>query len=97
MQKHAPSIGILVLVAVCSTLIGMLIATSINLTPQGEALPFWREGRQNSNYHTLMPSLKMLSKTASPTVVNIRTTKKMNSGETYRRFETPEGDRKSVV
>jgi len=91
MQKHAPSIGILVLVAVCSALIGMLIATSFSLTPQGEALPFWREGRSGSNYNTLMPSLKMLSKTASPTVVNIRTTKKMNSGETYRRFETPEG------
>lgn len=91
MQKRIPSIGVLVLVAVCSALIGMLIATSFSLPSNGEALPFWREGRQDSNYHILMPSLKMLSKTASPTVVNVKTTKKMNSGDMYRKFENPGG------
>jgi serine protease Do len=91
MQKHIPSIGILVLVAVCSALIGVFIATSFSLPSEGEALPFWREGKNDSNYHILMPSLRMLAKTASPTVVNIRTTKKVNSGDTYKRFETPGG------
>lgn len=91
MDKRIPSIGILVLVAVCSALIGIFIATSFSLPQESKALPFWREGKQESNSHVLMPSLSTLAKTASPTVVNVRTTKKMNSNELYKRFENPGG------
>jgi len=91
MNKRIPSIGILVLVAVCSVFIGMFIASSFNLTPEGKALPFWREGKQESNSHVRMPSLSAIAKAASPTVVNVRTTRKMGSDEMYRRYEGPGG------
>ncbi len=91
MGKRIPSIGILVLVAACSSLIGMIVATSFNLPQEGEALPFWREGKQENGSHVLMPSLRSLAKAATPTVVNIRTTRKLNSNDLYNRFETPGG------
>lgn len=91
MQRHAPSIGILLLVAVCSALVGMVIATSFKLPTEGEALPFWREGKQNTPSHILIPSLRQLAKVASPTVVNVRTTKKVDSGDLYKRYENPGG------
>jgi serine protease Do len=89
MEKRIPSIGVLVLVAACSALVGMYIATSLRLPATSEALPFWKEGRQESVSHVLMPSLRSLAKTASPTVVNIRTTRKVSNDELYRRFENP--------
>ena len=91
MNKRIPSIGVLILVAVCSGLVGMYIATSLKLPPTSEALPFWKEGRQESASHVLMPSLKSLAKTASPTVVNIRTTRRISNDDLYRRFESPGG------
>ena len=90
MEKRVPSVGLLVLVAVCSALVGMYVATFLGLPTQSEALPFWKEGgRQESASHVLMPSLRDLAKSASPTVVNIRTTRRVSSGDLYRRFETP--------
>lgn len=89
MEKRVPSVGLLVLVAVCSALVGMYVATSLGLPSQSEALPFWKEGRQESDSHVLMPSLRTLAKSASPTVVNIRTTRRVSSGDLYRRFESP--------
>ena len=91
MEKRIPSIGLLILVAVCSALVGVYVATSLGLPQKGEALPFWKEGRQEEASHVLMPSLRSLAKTASPTVVNIRTTRKVSSDDLYRRFEAPGG------
>ena len=84
--------GILVMVAVCSAFIGIFIATSLSLSPETEALPFWREGSATSPNHVVMPSLNTLAKSASPTVVNIRTTKKVLSGDLYRHFKGPGGE-----
>jgi serine protease Do len=92
MKKRLPAIGILIMVAVCSAFIGMFIASSLNLSPDSEALPFWREGAQTSSSHVVMPSLSSLAKSASPTVVNIRTTKKILGKDLYRRFEGPPGE-----
>lgn len=91
MEKRIPTIGILVLVAVCSSLIGMFVATSFNLPQESKALPFWREGKQENGSHVLMPSLRALAKTSTPTVVNIRTTRKLSSNDMYKKFETPGG------
>jgi serine protease Do len=91
MEKRIPSIGILVLVALCSAMIGMFIATSFNLTSESEARPFWKEGAQEGASHVMMPSLRTLARVASPTVVNIKTTKKLDTDEMYKRFETPGG------
>ncbi len=91
MSKRIPSIGILILVAVCSAFIGMFIASSFSLTPEGKALPFWKEGGREVNSHVRMPSLRELAKAASPTVVNVRTTRKMDAEEMYRKFDVPGG------
>ena len=92
MKKKIVSIGLLLMVAVCSVLIGIFIATSLNLSPESKALPFWREGASSSPNHVLMPSLSTLAKSASPTVVNIRTTKKVMSQDLYKQFERPGGE-----
>jgi len=92
MKKKLLSTGILVMVAVCSAFIGIFIATSFNLSSESEALPFWREGASTSPNHVVMPSLSTLAKTASPTVVNIRTTKKFLGRDLYKHFEGPGGE-----
>ncbi len=92
-MKKITSLGILLMVAVCSALIGMFIASSLDLSTRSEALPFWREGAGTPATHVVMPSLSSLAKTASPTVVNVRTTKNiLSSKELYKRFETPGGE-----
>lgn len=92
MNRKIPSAGILVMVAVCSALVGIIIATSFNLSPNGEALPFWRDGAGDSGVHVVMPSLSTLAKSTSPTVVNIRTSKKILGQELYKQFEGPGGE-----
>ena len=92
MRKKILSTGILVMVAVCSAFIGIFIATSLNLPSESKALPFWREGASSSANHVVMPSLSTLAKSASPTVVNIRTTKKIMSRDLYKHFEGPGGE-----
>jgi len=92
MNRKIQSAGILVMVAVCSALVGILIATSFSLSPNGEALPFWRDGAGDSGVHVVMPSLSTLAKSTSPTVVNIRTSKKILGQELYKQFEGPGGE-----
>ncbi|MBN2298752.1 MAG: Do family serine endopeptidase [Deltaproteobacteria bacterium] len=92
MNRKIPSIGILVMVAVCSALVGMFISTSLSLSPNSEALPFWRDGAGTSSVHVVMPSLSTLAKSTSPTVVNIRTSKKIMGRELYKHFEGPGGE-----
>jgi len=92
MNRKIQSAGILVMVAVCSALVGILIATSFSLSPNGEALPFWRDGAGDSGVHVVMPSLSTLAKSTSPTVVNIRTSKKIMGRDLYNHFEGPGGE-----
>ena len=89
MPRRISSIGLIVLVAVCSALVGMYVTTSLGLISEGEALPFWKEGKQEEGSYVLMPSLRSLAKTASPTVVNIRTTRRVPGGDLYERFGAP--------
>lgn len=92
MKKNIISIGFLVMVVVCSVIVGIFIASSLDLSPESKALPFWREGANFSPNHVVMPSLSSLAKTSSPTVVNIRTTKKIQNRDLYRQYERPEGE-----
>jgi serine protease Do len=91
MNRRIPSIGILILVAVCSVFIGMFIASSFDLTPEGKAQPFWKEGSKGIDSHVRMPSLRELARTTSPTVVNVRTTRKLNAEEMYRKYDNQGG------
>ena len=92
MKKKALSIGSIVVVAVCSALIGMIIATSFHLLPDGKAAPFWVEGESGVAPRVVMPSLSSLAHELSPTVVNIRTTKVVRTRDLYKRFRTPGGE-----
>lgn len=92
MKRKISLVGLLVMVAVCSALVGMFISTSLSLSPHTEALPFWRDGASTSTVHVVMPSLSTLAKSTSPTVVNVRTANKIPARELYRHFEGPGGE-----
>jgi len=92
MNKKISSISILVMVAVCSAFIGMFISSSLNFSPNSEALPFWRDGASTSTVHVVMPSLSTLAKSTSPAVVNIRTAKNIIGKDLYKHFEGPGGE-----
>ncbi|HHO77002.1 MAG TPA: Do family serine endopeptidase [Deltaproteobacteria bacterium] len=92
MKRKISLVGLLVMVAVCSALVGMFISTSLSLSPHSEALPFWRDGASTSTVHVVMPSLSTLAKSTSPTVVNVRTANKIPARELYRHFEGPGGE-----
>lgn len=91
MKRKVLSIGIIALVAVCSVVVGMIIATSLHLTPDGKAAPFWVEGDPAAAPKVVMPSLRSLAQELSPAVVNIRTTKVITQKDLYKRFRSPGG------
>jgi len=84
---------ILVMVAVCSALAGMFIASSLKMDPVSEAKSFWKEGTAPAGIKVPLPSFSAVAKELSPTVVNIRTTKNLANKEIYKRFESPNDDR----
>lgn len=90
-MKKILSVSVLVTVAVCSAVAGILIATSLRLPQESDALPFWKEAGAGPESHILMPSLKTLAREVTPTVVNIRTTKSVSTRDFYRRFPAPPG------
>jgi serine protease Do len=92
MKHKALSIGIIALVAVCSAIAGMIIATSLHLSADSKAAPFWVEGDPAASPKVVMPSLRNLAQELSPTVVNIRTTKLVNQKDLYKRFRSPGGE-----
>ena len=85
------NLGILVMVAVCSVIIGMFISSSLKVDSVSAALPFWKEGTAPATVKVPLPSFTSLAKELSPTVVNIRTTKTLENRDLYRRFEPPPG------
>jgi serine protease Do len=83
--------GILLMVAVCSALVGMFIATSLTMDSVSLAAPFWKEGSAPAQMKVPLPSFSALAKEVTPTVVNIRTTKNLANKDMYRKFEPPPG------
>jgi serine protease Do len=84
--------GILVMVAVCSALIGMFISSSLKMDSVSEARSFWKEGMVPAGIKVPLPGFAAVAKELSPTVVNIRTTKNLANREIYTRFESPGND-----
>jgi len=91
MKRKVLSIGVIALVAVCSAVVGMIIATSLHFTADGKAAPFWVEGDPGAAPKVVMPSLRSLAQELSPAVVNIRTTKLVNQKDLYKQFRSPGG------
>ncbi len=86
------SVRVVVLVALCSALIGMLVTTSLSLSPAGNAGQFWIEGQRGTATQAAIPSLSGLSREVSRTVVNISTTKVISRRDLYREFFGPRDD-----
>ncbi len=91
MKKKIISFNLLIMVAVCSLLAGMLIASSFKLPAIGEAKEFWHVGEADDAVKVVMPSLKSLADSVRPTVVSISTTKVVSSRDMYKRFMPPGG------
>ena len=83
--------GILIMVAVCSALVGMFVASTLGLNPVSEANPFWKEGTAPAAVKVPLPGFSALAREVTPTVVNIRTTRTMTGSDMGRRFEPPPG------
>ncbi len=91
MKKKIISFNLLIMVAACSLLAGMLIASSLKLPAIGEAKEFWHVGEADAEVKVVMPSLKSLADSVRPTVVSISTTKVVSSRDMYKRFMPPGG------
>ncbi|MEA3221684.1 MAG: Do family serine endopeptidase [Thermodesulfobacteriota bacterium] len=85
------SITTLIIVAVSSVVIGIFIASSLNLSSTSQAALFWDEGAKEKTPITIIPSFSELAKKAKPAVVNIRTTKVIHSEDMFKRFYGPKG------
>ncbi|MGD0210738.1 MAG: Do family serine endopeptidase, partial [Desulfomonilia bacterium] len=83
--------GALLMVAVCSMVVGMFIASSLKIDSVSQAIPFWKEGSAPAQMKVPLPSFSSLAKEVTPTVVNIRTTKNLANKDIYRKFEPPPG------
>ncbi|MGD0819278.1 MAG: DegQ family serine endoprotease [Desulfomonilia bacterium] len=83
--------GALLMVAVCSAVVGMFIASSLKIDSVSQASPFWKEGSAPAQMKVPLPSFSSLAKEVTPTVVNIRTTKNLANKDLYRKFEPPPG------
>lgn len=90
-RKKLGFYGILLMVAVCSAFIGMFIASSLRMGSVSEAQPFWKEGAAPTGVKVPLPSFSSLAKELTPTVVNIRTSKTLESRDISRRFDPPPG------
>ncbi|HPI92935.1 MAG TPA: DegQ family serine endoprotease [Deltaproteobacteria bacterium] len=90
-RKQHGFYGILLMVAVCSALVGMFVASSLELGSASEAKPFWQEGAAPAAMKVPLPGFSSLAREVTPTVVNIRTTRNMAGKDIYRRFEPPPG------
>ncbi|HNQ86003.1 MAG TPA: DegQ family serine endoprotease [Deltaproteobacteria bacterium] len=83
--------GILIMVAVCSALAGIFIASTLGLNPVSEANPFWKEAASPARGKVPLPGFSSLAREVTPTVVNIRTTRSMSGSGMEQRFEPPPG------
>ncbi len=90
MKKKIVSFGLILMVAVCSALVGMFVASSLRFTSDSKAAEtFWEKGDPLATDKVVMPSLKGLADEMRPVVVNIRTTKVVNRKDLYRKFFNP--------
>lgn len=92
MKVKIVSITTLIVVAVASAIVGVFIASSLNLSPTSQAALFWEEGAKEKTPIATMPSFSELAKKVKPAVVNIRTTKVIHSEDMFKRFYGPKGN-----
>lgn len=90
MKKTYVSLRNVILIALCSALIGLWVAAALRISPESKAQPFWEEGNPQQTLQVVLPSLSALANQVRPTVVNIRTTKVVNRKDLYQRFYGPQ-------
>ncbi len=91
MKKKILSVSIIAIVAVCSAIIGMMIATSFKLPEIGKASNFWEDGDPKANLKVIMPSLNALAQELTPSVVYIKTSKVVQQKEIMKKYRSPFG------
>jgi len=96
MKAKIAFITALVIVAVASVIVGIFIASSLNLSPTSQADLFLEQGAKEERAEekapiAIMPSFSELAKKVKPAVVNIRTTKVIHSEDMFKRFYGPKG------
>ena len=91
MKKKVLSLSIIAIVAVCSAIIGMMIATSFRLPEIGKAANFWEDGDPKANPKVIMPSLNALAQELTPSVVYIKTTKVIQQKDIMKKYRSPFG------
>ena len=91
MKRKVLSLSIIAIVAVCSAIIGMMIATSFKLPEIGKAANFWEDGDPKANLKVIMPSLNSLAQELTPSVVYIKTTKVIQQKDIMKKYRSPVG------
>jgi serine protease Do len=91
MKRKVLSLSIIAIVAVCSAIIGMMIATSFKLPEIGKAANFWEDGDPKANPKVIMPSLNSLAQELTPSVVYIKTTKVIQQKDIMKKYRSPFG------
>jgi serine protease Do len=91
MKKKVLSLSIIAIVAVCSAIIGMMIATSFKLPAIGKAANFWEEGDPKASPKVIMPSLNTLAQELTPSVVYIKTSKVIQQKDIMKKYRSPFG------